>query len=199
MEFGPTLGPVPAPTLQCRHSYGSSEGYGYCSHKVGLNETFFAEYLCHFEIDIKFNCLVAHLLLGPEVDEVGTHGVLLTAPELVHAEGGGHVLVRHLVPDPPPHVHHLVLQPVLLPAVLLDLGIHVLHQGVPLHQHVREGGAREDPDNLILRIVQCHDFAPLLGSGYICIVKLDRTEIQFYKEGKSTANTFALFNLNQSF
>ena len=86
-----------------------------------------------------------------------------------------------------------------LSAIFLDLGVHVLHQGVPLHQHVREGGAREDPDNLILRIVQCHDFAPLLGSGYICIVKLDRTEIQFYKEGKSTANTFALFNLNQSF
>ena len=139
------------------------------------------------------------LLLCSKIDEVGSHGIFLATTELVHAEGGGHVLVRHLVPDPPPHVHHLVLQPVLLPAVLLDLGVHVLHQGVPLHQHVREGGAREDPDNLILRIVQCHDFAPLLGSGYICIVKLDRTEIQFYKEGKSTANTFALFNLNQSF
>ena len=33
-------------------------------------------------------------------------------------------------------------------AVFLDLGIHPLHQGVPLHQHVSEGGAREDPDNL---------------------------------------------------
>ena len=87
-------------------------------------------------------------LLCPEIDKVGPHGVLLTAAELVHAEGGGHVLVSHLVPHPPPHVHHLVLQPVLLPAVLLDLRVDVLHQGVPLHQHVGEGGAGEDPHNL---------------------------------------------------
>ena len=43
---------------------------------------------------------------------------------------------------------YLVLKPMFLPAVLLDLGVDVLHQGVPLHQHVREGGAREDPHNL---------------------------------------------------
>ena len=47
------------------------------------------------------------VLLGPEVDKVGAHGVLLTAPQLVHAEGGGHVLVGHLVPHSPPHVHNL--------------------------------------------------------------------------------------------
>ena len=87
-------------------------------------------------------------LLSSEIYEVGSHAVLLTAPQLVHAECSGHVLVCHLVPHPPPHVHHLVLQPVLLPAVLLDLGVDILHQGVPLHQHVSEGGAREDSDNL---------------------------------------------------
>ena len=42
----------------------------------------------------------------------------------------------------------LVLEPMLLPAVLLDLGVDVLHQAVPLHQHVSECGAREDPHNL---------------------------------------------------
>ena len=36
----------------------------------------------------------------------------------------------------------------LLSAVLLDLGVDVLHQCVPLHQHVGEGGAGEDPHNL---------------------------------------------------
>ena len=35
-----------------------------------------------------------------------------------------------------------------LPAVLLYLGIDPLHQSVPLHQHVGEGGAGEDPDHL---------------------------------------------------
>ena len=39
----------------------------------------------------------------------------------------------------------------LFSAVLLDLGIDVLHEGVPLHQHVREGGAREDPHHLCKR------------------------------------------------
>ena len=29
----------------------------------------------------------------------------------------------------------------LLSAVLLDLGVDVLHEGVSLHQHVGEGGA----------------------------------------------------------
>ena len=33
-------------------------------------------------------------------------------------------------------------------AVFLDLGVDPLHQGVPLHQHVSEGGAGEDPDHL---------------------------------------------------
>ena len=113
--------------------------------------------------------IVENLLLSSKVDEVGAHGVLLAAPELVHAEGGGHVLVSHLVPeekssneqelrcisyqyvsspDPPSHVHHLVLETMFFSTVLLDLGVDILHQGVPLHQHVREGRAREDPDNL---------------------------------------------------
>ena len=35
-----------------------------------------------------------------------------------------------------------------LPAVLLEPGVHVLHQQVPLQGHVREGGAREHPHNL---------------------------------------------------
>ena len=43
---------------------------------------------------------------------------------------------------------NLKLQPMFLFAVFLYLGIHPLHQSVPLHQHVCEGGAREDPDNL---------------------------------------------------
>ena len=46
-------------------------------------------------------------LLSSEINKVRPHGVLLTAAEFVHAEGGGHVLVSHLVPHPPPHVHHL--------------------------------------------------------------------------------------------
>ena len=33
----------------------------------------------------------------------------------------------------------------LLPAVLLHLGIDVLHEGVPLHQHVSERGAKKGP------------------------------------------------------
>ena len=44
--------------------------------------------------------------------------------------------------------NHLVLESVLFPAVLLDLGVDVLHQAVPLHQHVRERGTCEDPHNL---------------------------------------------------
>ena len=36
----------------------------------------------------------------------------------------------------------------LFPAVLLDLRVDVLHQAVPLHQHVRERGTCEDPHNL---------------------------------------------------
>ena len=43
---------------------------------------------------------------------------------------------------------NLVLQPVLLTAVLLDLGVDVLHQRVPLHQHVSEGGTGEDTHHL---------------------------------------------------
>ena len=88
------------------------------------------------------------ILLGAEVDEVGPHGEPLAVPELRHAQLRGHVLVGHLVPHPPPDVHHLELQPVLLAAVLLDLRIDVLHQGVSLHQHVRKGGAGEDADDL---------------------------------------------------
>ena len=94
--------------------------------------------------------IVQNLLLSSEVDEVGAHGVFLAASELVHAEGCGHVLISHLVPDPPSHVHHLILQTMFLPTVFLDLGVDILHQGVPFHQHVSEGRACEDPDDLEL-------------------------------------------------
>ena len=57
-------------------------------------------------------------------------------------------LINVSSPDPPSHVHHLILKAVFFSTVLLDLGVDILHQGVPLHQHVREGRAREDPDNL---------------------------------------------------
>ena len=43
---------------------------------------------------------------------------------------------------------HLELDAVFLPAVGLELGVDELHEHVPLHQHVREGGAREDPHHL---------------------------------------------------
>ena len=33
----------------------------------------------------------------------------------------------------------------LLPTVLLHLGVDVLHEGVPLHQHVSERGAKKGP------------------------------------------------------
>ena len=99
-------------------------------------------------LDLIEGLLFIYSLLCSEVNKVRPHGVLLTASQLVHTEGGGHVLVSHLVPHPPPHVHHLVLQPVLLPAVLLDLGVDVLHQGVALHQHVSEGRAGEDSHHL---------------------------------------------------
>ena len=59
------------------------------------------------------------------------------------------MLVCHLVSHPPPHVHHLVLEAVFLATVLLDLRVDVLHQGVPLHQHVREGRAGEDSHHLV--------------------------------------------------
>ena len=59
------------------------------------------------ETDINFNFFVAHLLLGPKVDEVGTHGEPLAVPQLGHAEVGGHVLVGHLVTNAPSHIHHL--------------------------------------------------------------------------------------------
>ena len=36
----------------------------------------------------------------------------------------------------------------LLTAILLDLGVDVFHQRVPLHQHVSEGGAGEDAHHL---------------------------------------------------
>ena len=51
-------------------------------------------------------------------------------------------------PDSPSHVHHLVLQPMFLPTILLDLRVDIFHQSVPLHQHVRESRAGEDPHHL---------------------------------------------------
>ena len=35
-----------------------------------------------------------------------------------------------------------------LPAVFLYFGIDPLHESVPLHEHVSEGGAGEDPNHL---------------------------------------------------
>ena len=43
---------------------------------------------------------------------------------------------------------YLKLQAMLLSTILLDLWIDPLHQSVPLHQHVGEGGAGEDTDDL---------------------------------------------------
>ena len=47
-----------------------------------------------------------------------------------------------------------------LATVFLDLGVDILHQGVPLHQHVSEGRAREDPDNLskVTKLSVCQSF-----------------------------------------
>ena len=42
----------------------------------------------------------------------------------------------------------LVLQSVLLTTILLDLGVDIFHQCVPLHQHVSEGGTGEDTNHL---------------------------------------------------
>ena len=124
-------------------------------------------------------------LLCSKVDEVGSHTVLLTTPQLIHTESlventtGSEVLVGfrdiqfnlflplscahqsfHRAPPTSyrqpgnilkqvfPLCPNLVLQPMLLAAVLLDLGVDVLHQSVPLHQHVREGGTGEDTHHL---------------------------------------------------
>ena len=92
------------------------------------------------------------IFLGPKVDEVWSHTELLTSSELIHTEGCGGMLIGHLIPDPPPHVHHLELQSMLLLAVVLDLGVHPLHQGVPLHQHVSEGGTGENSHHLKLML-----------------------------------------------
>ena len=43
---------------------------------------------------------------------------------------------------------NLEFQSMLLFAVFLYLWVHPLHQGVPLHQHVGEGGAGEDAHHL---------------------------------------------------
>jgi hypothetical protein len=43
---------------------------------------------------------------------------------------------------------YLIFKAVFLPAIFFDLGIDVLHEGVPLHQHVCEGGAGEDSHHL---------------------------------------------------
>jgi hypothetical protein len=43
----------------------------------------------------------------------------------------------------------LIFEAMFFSAVLLDLGIDVLHKGVPLHQHVSEGGAGEDSHHLL--------------------------------------------------
>jgi hypothetical protein len=43
---------------------------------------------------------------------------------------------------------YLIFKAMFLPAIFFDLGIDVLHEGIPLHQHVCEGGAGEDPHHL---------------------------------------------------
>jgi hypothetical protein len=43
---------------------------------------------------------------------------------------------------------YLIFKAMFLPAIFFDLGIDVLNEGVPLHQHVCEGGAGEDPYHL---------------------------------------------------
>ena len=43
---------------------------------------------------------------------------------------------------------NLEFQSMLLFTVFLYLWVHPLHQGVPLHQHVGEGGAGEDAHHL---------------------------------------------------
>ena len=75
-------------------------------------------------------------------------------PHILTFTHGGHVLVCHLVSHPPPHVDHLVLEAVFLTTVLLDLRVDVLHQGVPLHQHVSECGAGEDSHHLRIFILR---------------------------------------------
>ena len=88
------------------------------------------------------------VLLTSEIYEVWAHAVLLASAQLVHAESGGHMLVRHLVPDPPSHVNNLELQSVPLLAVVLNFGVDPLHQCVSLHQHIRKGWTSKYPDNL---------------------------------------------------
>ena len=46
----------------------------------------------------------------------------------------------------------LVLQSVLLTTILLDLGVDIFHQRVPLHQHVSERGTGEDTHHLGMNI-----------------------------------------------
>ena len=79
------------------------------------------------------------VLLPSEIYEVWAHAVLLAPAQLIHAQSGGHVLIRHLVPNPPSHVDNLEFQSVPLLAVLLNLGVDPLHQGVSFHQHIRKG------------------------------------------------------------
>ena len=79
-------------------------------------------------------------------------------PHILTFTHGGHVLVCHLVSHPPPHVDHLVLEAVFLTTVLLDLRVDVLHQRVPLHQHVSERGAGEDSHHLCIFIFKFHIF-----------------------------------------
>ena len=83
----------------------------------------------------------------------------------------------------------LVLEPVLLPAVLLDLGVDVLHQAVPLHQHVSECGAREDSHNLWSLI----NFSPLLFYTIILGVQT----VMSFKIVSCLENNFYCSALNQ--
>ena len=62
-------------------------------------------------------------------DKVGTSGQVLTQLQLPQTELCPPVVVRGLVPHPPPHVHHLKLVPPGL-AVPLQTGIRPLHPRV---------------------------------------------------------------------
>ena len=77
-----------------------------CDRDVPLVVDVFCLDISLFSI-IRTNSLIIDSLLCSKVDKVRSHGVLLTAAELVHAEGRGGVLVGHLVPHAPPHVNNL--------------------------------------------------------------------------------------------
>ena len=65
-------------------------------------------------------------------------------------------------------ISNLELQAMFLSAVCFELGIHKLHESVPLHRHVCECRAGEDPDNL-----QCY---PIRGQYSGHVTSIDQSE-----------------------